>query len=290
MTASQNASTLLLCTDMDRTVIPNGAQPEHPHARAAFKAFCQQPEITLVYVTGRHLALMEEAIHAYDLPQPDYAITDVGTKIRHRQNDHWQAVEEWETEIGQAWGNCRHDDIAQPLMQLDGLTLQESEKQNTHKVSFYADLSAASESDYLARAEAALAPLNIRTSLIWSIDEAADVGLLDVLPQNATKLHAIEFLQQKLDFALADVVFAGDSGNDLPVLTSHIQSVLVANASEDIKHQAWQACVQRHTESAFYQAQNLQDHNGNYAAGVLQGVGYYAPRFQPILNEQVLPL
>ena len=142
MTASQSASTLLLCTEMDRTVIPNGAQPEHPHARAAFKAFCQQPEITLVYVTGRHLTLMEEAIHAYDLPQPDYAITDVGTKIRHRQNGHWQAVEEWETEIGQAWGNCRHDDIAQPLMQLDGLTLQESEKQNTHKVSFYADLSA----------------------------------------------------------------------------------------------------------------------------------------------------
>ncbi len=81
-------------------------------------------------------------------------------------------------------------------------------------MSFYADLSTASETDYLAQAEAALAPLNIRTSLIWSIDEAANVGLLDVLPQNATKLHAIEFLQQQLGVALPDVVFAGDSGND----------------------------------------------------------------------------
>ncbi|KUJ75545.1 haloacid dehalogenase [Thiomicrospira sp. XS5] len=286
MTPLQSASTLLLCTDMDRTVIPNGTQPEHPQARAAFKAFCQRPNVTLVYVTGRHLALMKEAIHAYGLPQPDYAITDVGTKIRHRQNGRWQAVEEWETEIGQAWGNCQHDDIAQPLMQLDGLTLQESEKQNTHKVSFYADLSSASEADYLARAETALAPLNIQTSLIWSIDEAAGVGLLDVLPQNATKLHAIEFLQQQLDFALADVVFAGDSGNDLPVLTSRIQSVLVANASEDIKRQAWQECLKNHTEAAFFQAQNTQDHNGNYSAGVLQGVAHYAPHFQSILNEQ----
>ncbi len=39
MTSSQNASTLLLCTDMDRTVIPNGAQPEHPRTRSAFRLF-----------------------------------------------------------------------------------------------------------------------------------------------------------------------------------------------------------------------------------------------------------
>lgn len=290
MTSSQNASTLLLCTDMDRTVIPNGAQPEHPRTRSAFRAFCQQPSVTLVYVTGRHLALMEDAIQAYQLPEPDYAITDVGTQIHHRKNNHWETVTEWQTEISQAWGDYQHNDLAQPLMQLKGLTLQEREKQNTHKVSFYADLSTASETDYLAQAEAALAPLNIRTSLIWSIDEAANVGLLDVLPQNATKLHAIEFLQQQLGVALPDVVFAGDSGNDLPVLTSHIQSVLVANASEDIKRQAWQECMQNHTEAAFFQAQNTQDHNGNYAAGVLQGVAHFAPHFQSILHEQVLAL
>ena len=28
---------LLLCTDLDRTLIPNGPQPESPRARAAFR-------------------------------------------------------------------------------------------------------------------------------------------------------------------------------------------------------------------------------------------------------------
>ncbi len=70
---------------------------------------------------------MEDAIQAYQLPEPDYAITDVGTQIHHRKNNHWETVTEWETEIGQAWGNYQHDDLTQPLMQLKGLTLQERE-------------------------------------------------------------------------------------------------------------------------------------------------------------------
>ncbi|MEJ2621733.1 MAG: haloacid dehalogenase, partial [Candidatus Thiodiazotropha sp.] len=31
---------LLLCTDLDRTLIPNGSQPESAGAREAFKQLC----------------------------------------------------------------------------------------------------------------------------------------------------------------------------------------------------------------------------------------------------------
>lgn len=74
-------SKLLLCADMDRTVIPNGEQPEHPDARKRFKTFCLLPEVKLVYVTGRHQELVKQAIKNYHLPEPDFVITDVGTKI-----------------------------------------------------------------------------------------------------------------------------------------------------------------------------------------------------------------
>lgn len=60
---------LLLCTDMDRTVIPNGAAPEDTAARPRLRAFCARPEVTLVYVTGRDQALVKEAITTYALPQ-----------------------------------------------------------------------------------------------------------------------------------------------------------------------------------------------------------------------------
>jgi sucrose-6-phosphatase len=49
---------LLLCTDLDRTLIPNGFQPESPSAKKRFARLAARPEICLVYVTGRHQELI----------------------------------------------------------------------------------------------------------------------------------------------------------------------------------------------------------------------------------------
>ncbi|KKM60387.1 hypothetical protein LCGC14_1542310, partial [marine sediment metagenome] len=38
---------LLLCTDMDRTIIPNGFDPEPTDARKHFSAFCGRNDVTL---------------------------------------------------------------------------------------------------------------------------------------------------------------------------------------------------------------------------------------------------
>jgi hypothetical protein len=158
--------------------------------------------------------------------------------------------------------------------------LQESSKQNTHKLSYYLPLYLDKDS-IIARIEAYLADAGVEVSVLWSIDEPKSVGLLDVLPQHATKLHAIEFLQKKLGYALDEVIFAGDSGNDLPVLTSHIQSVLVDNASAEIKQAAVQLSRHKGHESALYLAKSdEQAINGNYSAGVLQGIAHFAPHFR----------
>ena len=53
---------LLLCTDLDRTLIPNGKQPESPGVRALFSRFVNRDEVKLAYVSGRHHALIEQAI------------------------------------------------------------------------------------------------------------------------------------------------------------------------------------------------------------------------------------
>lgn len=274
---------LLLCTDMDRTIIPNGVQTEHSTARQDLKTFCNRPEVTLVYVTGRHQALVQEAIEEYQLPLPDYVISDVGTKIYQTQPNGWIQLNQWETVIDQDWHGKTHQDLLKILSVLKGLELQEPSKQNTHKLSYYVPLSMDIDQK-LKEAEAILQTQKVDASLIWSIDEAENIGLLDILPKNATKLHAIQFLQQFLGYSLEEVVFAGDSGNDLPVLTSEIHSVLVANASEDIKKQALQLAQANHTSEALYLAQNFSNANGNYAAGVLQGVGYYIKAFRDTLK------
>ncbi len=275
---------LLLCTDMDRTVIPNGKAPEDPRARRRFKAFCSREEVALVYVTGRHQALVKDAIQAYGLPQPDFAITDVGTKIYRVGDDVWQPLESWEEEIDTAWNGKSHEEIRQLLAPVKELELQEKSKQNTHKLSFYLSL----ERDHqgvMARMQHYLDDAGVSASLIWSIDEPNHIGLLDLLPRNATKQHAIEFLQSQLGYLREEVVFAGDSGNDLPVLVSPIRSVLVANASDAIKADALRLVNESGNGDAFYIAKSGRlGMNGNYAAGVLQGVWHFAPAFRSILE------
>ncbi len=49
---------LLICTDLDRTLIPNGVQPESHDARRRFSALISQPDIKLAYVSGRHRDLV----------------------------------------------------------------------------------------------------------------------------------------------------------------------------------------------------------------------------------------
>ncbi|MDG6773976.1 HAD-IIB family hydrolase [Thiomicrorhabdus sp. ZW0627] len=277
---------LLLCTDMDRTVIPNGEQPEQTSARERFTRFCAQPEVKLVYVTGRHLHLVQDAIAEYGLPEPDYAITDVGTKIYQVIEGEWFELSGWEAEIDPDWRGKSRQQIEDLIGPMDGLRLQEASKQNRHKLSYYLPV----ESDYqkvMSRIADCLQQQGVAASLIWSVDETTQTGLLDVLPRNATKLHAIEFLQQQLGYRRDEVVFAGDSGNDLPVLTSPVQSVLVANATDEVKDAARQIASENGYESALFMAENTRiDGDGNYSAGVLQGVWHYVPAFETLFEKR----
>jgi HAD superfamily hydrolase (TIGR01484 family) len=270
---------------MDRTVIPNGSQPEDPAARRQLAAFCRLPGVALVYVTGRHRELVEQAISRYDLPAPDFAVTDVGTKIYRIAAGHWMAMADWEERIAADLRGKSREQLRQELSPITELSLQEADKQNTFKLSYYLSLEA-DAARVLARVENCLNRLAVAASLVWSIDEPAQIGLLDVLPRHATKLHGIRFLQQRLGYRQEELLFAGDSGNDLPVLGSAIRSVLVANASDEIKRQARQLAAQNgHPEALYLANEQAGRWSGNYAAGVLQGVWHFAPEFRDQLRQ-----
>lgn len=268
---------LLLCCDLDRTVLPNGSQPESPQARPLFRSIAQRPELTLAYVSGRDRSLLLEAIHDYDLPVPDYAIGDVGTTIYEIRDNEWHSWDAWAEEIAPDWAGQRHDDLLSLFGDIDTLTPQETEKQNTFKLSYYAPEDTDRDA-LLAEMDARLQKLGVQASLIWSIDEAAHTGLLDVLPRRATKHHAIRFLMAHKGFNETNTVFAGDSGNDLPALTSGLQAVLVHNARPEVRDEAIQTVQTRGIADRLYLAQgDFLGMNGNYAAGVLEGLAHFHP-------------
>ncbi len=262
----------LLCTDLDRTLIPNGAEPESPTAREWFARLTGHAEITLAYVTGRHRALIEQAIADFDLPQPDFVIADVGTSIYRITQQGWKQWDEWDAHIGSDWQGWTHEKLCQLLNEFPTVCLQEQEKQNRHKLSFYVPLETDAQR-LLGEIDECLKYRDIKANLIWSIDEKAALGLLDVLPASASKLHAIRFLMQQKNFRHENTVFAGDSGNDLDVLMSDIPAVLVANAEAEVKNRVINA--DKHT--LYIAKGGYLGMNGNYSAGILEGVAHYWP-------------
>jgi hydroxymethylpyrimidine pyrophosphatase-like HAD family hydrolase len=123
---------LLLCTDLDRTLLPNGPQPESSNARILFKALTSLPGVTLAYVTGRHRELVKEAIELYQLPQPEFVIADVGSTIYELKGNGWHHWEKWEREIASDWAGKSHHDLQNLFNSLSTLRLQEDAKQGRH--------------------------------------------------------------------------------------------------------------------------------------------------------------
>ena len=269
----------LLCTDLDRTLIPNGKQPESPRAMERFKQLVKCPEVTLAYVTGRHRALIEQAIAEHDLPLPDFAIADVGTTIYRIGPAGWRQSDEWDAQIAPDWQGLTHDELYRLLSVFPMLRLQEKEKQNRHKLSYYVPLET-DQKRLLQEMDTRLKYSDIKANLIWSTDEKAALGLLDVLPVSANKLHAIRFLMQQQGFGQENTVFAGDSGNDLDVLLSSISAVLVANADEEVKRLAEQA----HKGTLYIAEGGYLGMNGNYSAGILEGIAHYRPEVDSWLH------
>jgi HAD superfamily hydrolase (TIGR01484 family) len=277
---------ILICTDLDRTLLPNGPQPESPRARDRFHHLAARPEISIAYVTGRHRELVLAAIDQYQLPIPDFVIGDVGTSIYTIENGQWQLWDSWQQEIGVSWHGLTHDALAALFADLESLRLQEPEKQNTYKLSYYAAPTMNVQA-LLTEMQRRLDQKKIAASLIWSIDETTNTGLLDILPAAATKRHAVEFLMTERGFGLDNTLFAGDSGNDFPVLTSPIHSVLVANATNEVREQALQLATAEGTQDALYLARGtLLGMNGNYSAGILEGCVHYMPATLAWIDEE----
>ena len=278
---------ILLCSDLDRTLLPNGKHDASPAALQYMRHLGQHPDLSLAYVSGRNLALIKQAINKYQLPAPRYAIADVGSTIYEFSGGEWHPWPFWADEISRDWHNVTHDQLQQLFSDIDSLSLQPDEQQSQHKLSYYTPLQFDRDT-VLAEMQQRLDQNKVRASLVWSVDEPAAQGLLDVLPARANKLGAIRFLMSRVGFSDQHVVFAGDSGNDLAVLKSGLRSILVKNADRAVYKEAIAALQAQGCAEQLYLARGgLYGLNGNYSAGVIEGLIHFEPKFKAWLQTMV---
>jgi sucrose-6F-phosphate phosphohydrolase len=262
----------ILATDLDRTLLPNGSWPPDPGAIELFNELTQRHDVLVVYVTGRNLNLTENAIREFGIRYPDVLIGDVGTSIRKYEQDSWKSHSGWDTHVQQSSPRWDADAVRSAVAGVDGLTEQESEHCGPFKQSYYVDHD---------RSEAVLRAVDERVKgkfdevIVYSFDSQSGKGLLDFLPHSATKQTALEYIADELGAIKSDVVFCGDSGNDVFPLTAGFSGVLVRNADDQLVASVKQA-ADVHPELKLYFAKGgFKGLSGFYTSGVIEGAYHY---------------
>jgi sucrose-6F-phosphate phosphohydrolase len=262
----------ILATDLDRTLLPNGSWPENPGAIDLFNELTEKHDILVVYVTGRNLNLAENAIREYGIRYPHVLIGDVGTSIRMYQQGGWIPAAGWEDYVKQSSPRWSAEAIRSDVADVDGLTEQEREHCGPFKQSYYVEHE---------RNEVILKQVDERVKgkydevIVYSFDSQSGKGLLDFLPHSATKQTALEYIANEFNANKADVVFCGDSGNDVFPLTAGFSGVLVRNADDQLVARVKQASAANPELKVYFAKGNFKGLNGYYTSGVIEGAYHY---------------
>jgi len=230
----------ILATDLDGTLIPLPNDPANSADLSRLASQLQTHDVKLIYITGRHFASAAAVIEEHQLPQPDWLICDVGTSMFHRQpTADLQAVDAYRQHLGEIIADMPIADLKQHLSVIAGLRLQESEKQGPFKLSYYVDAARLEELVECVKQE--LLQSAAPYSIIHSVDPFNGDGLIDLLPSGVSKAHALAWWVERNDLHRDALVFAGDSGNDLAVLTAGYRAIVVGNADRAVAQQAYAA-------------------------------------------------
>jgi sucrose-6F-phosphate phosphohydrolase len=262
----------ILATDLDRTLLPNGSWPADPGAIDLFNDLTERHGVLVVYVTGRNLALTENAIREYGIRYPHVLIGDVGTSIRQYGEGGWSPLDGWDAHVKKISPRWDATAVRDAVAGVDGLTEQEAEHCSAFKQSYYVDHQ---------RSEAVLAAVDERVkskfdeAIIYSFDPQSGNGLLDFLPHGATKQTALEYLAEGRGVDRADVVYCGDSGNDIFPLTAGFAGVLVRNADEQLVAGVKRAASGTPGLRAYFAKGNFKGLSGYYTSGVIEGAYHY---------------
>ncbi len=262
----------ILATDLDRTLLPNGHWPADPDAIAMFNELTRQHDTLVVYVTGRNLDLTEKAIAQYGVRYPDILCGDVGTTIRKYRDGSWSFNDGWAAHVERMSPRWDAGAVREAVAGVAGLREQEKEHLNPFKQSYYADHGKKYE---ILRAVDDRVKGKFDEVAVYSFDSQDGKGLLDFLPQSATKQTALEYVAKEFSADRKEVVFCGDSGNDIFPLTAGFAGVLVKNADDQLVANVKKAQQDDPDLKVYYAKGDFKGLSGYYTSGVIEGAYYY---------------
>lgn len=270
----------IIATDLDRTLLPNGNQV-YDNSMSIFNRIVKNEKLTLIFVTGRYLKQVKDAIIEFHAPLPHYIVAEVGTKIFYLVKDKFMEDDEWNQMISSVTRNWNIDNFKEELSVIKHLRIQEDYYQNQFKLSYYVDNLKISEI-IVKEVTKIIKTICKDATIVYSVDEIRNIGLLDIIPKYATKLEALEYLRKKTGFKKEDVIYCGDSGNDILPLTFGYKAILVRNALNEVKGVVRNLCFQKDCTDKLYIAKGYKKLNGHYVSGIIEGLirlGVVSPKY-----------
>ncbi len=258
----------VLATDLDGTLIPLEGNQRNREDLRFLAEEVRRDDLTLVFVTGRHLESILHAIQANGLPVPEWIISDVGTSLWRREAEsRYAPVEAYADHQDEIIASMPRAELQERLASIDGLWLQEEEKQGRFKLSYYVDATQVEE--LATRVQQVLDKDEAPYSIIHSVDPFNGDGLIDLLPAGVSKAHALAWWVEHAGLSPESVVFAGDSGNDWAALTAGYRAIVVGNADRTLARKVWGKHRQKGWQNRLYLAQQ------EATSGVLEGCRWF---------------
>jgi len=199
---------MLLATDLDGTFL--AGDPED--RLSLYQTIAAHPEIKLAYVTGRSLEAVLPLLADPTLPQPDYIIADVGATLVH--GDSLQPIQQLQSVVDARWpGETQVASVIEPF----GLERQ--------------DVPQARRCSYFCTPEQAANPAlrEIADELGCDLLYSAEL-YLDFLPKGVNKGSSLQALADWLELSHDQVLAAGDTLNDLSMLSASFHGVCVGQS------------------------------------------------------------
>ena len=259
----------VLATDLDGTLIPLSDCSQNQTDLKRLSHTIREQGIQLLFVTGRHLSSVEDAIKQFALPAPDWVICDVGTSVfRCTDSGTFEPVTQYADRLSSILGMSNIQPLAEQLKHIPALRLQEDEKQGPFKLSYYVD---AQQLDAVsATVTKTLNASKVEHELISSVDPFNGDGLIDILPLGVSKAFALNWWISFQSVDEQSVIFSGDSGNDLAAMIAGYKTIVVGNADPSLSQQVSLHHKNKGWENRLFLADSTA------TSGVLEGLQFFS--------------
>ncbi|QFT23247.1 Glucosylglycerol-phosphate synthase [Pseudomonas sp. THAF187a] len=199
---------MLLATDLDGTFL--AGDPED--RLSLYQTIAAHPEIKLAYVTGRSLEAVLPLLADPTLPQPDYIIADVGATLVH--GDSLQPIQPLQSLVDAYWPG-----ESQVASAIESFGLERQDVPQARRCSYFCTPEQAANPALREAAE------QLGCDLLYSAEL-----YLDFLPRGVNKGSSLKALADWLELNHDQVLAAGDTLNDLSMLSASFHGVCVGQS------------------------------------------------------------